>query len=93
MMRMEPTCSLSFACCAISFILLTSAVPFGSNFAFGFGVASNALGMIMSSLNYVMNCRCGYATTDRDWGVRHPARLRCGFYSTSIRDESPSRRG
>ena len=60
MIRMEPTCSLSFACWAISFILLTSAVPFGSTFAFGFIVASNVLGMVSPSLNCVVTCRCGY---------------------------------
>jgi hypothetical protein len=32
----EPTSALSRACCATSFILLTNAVPFGSNFARGF---------------------------------------------------------
>jgi hypothetical protein len=54
MIRMVPTCSTSLACCETSFILLIRAVPLGSNFAFGFGAASNVLGMMSSSLDSVM---------------------------------------
>lgn len=43
----EPTCSTSLACCAISFIRLTRAVPLGSNFALGLGAFSNVLAMII----------------------------------------------
>src|SRR5579862_7648800 len=46
MILIEPTCSTSLACCEISFILLISAVPFGSNFALDFGAASNVLAMV-----------------------------------------------
>jgi hypothetical protein len=52
--RIEPTCSTSLACCEISFILLISAVPLGSNFAFAFGAASNVLAIASSSLDSVM---------------------------------------
>ena len=47
MILIEPTCSTSLACCAISFIRLTRAVPLGSNFALGFGAFSNVLAMVI----------------------------------------------